>query len=80
MRTNVNLHWISLQGTTAKAKGNMAIDQSIRLRPQGTCEQKPMSLSNTILHNSAACAKHTHMHVGPDFVRPLVAQWVVIGQ
>ena len=39
-----------------------------------------MSLSNAILHNSAAGTKHTRMHVGLYFFEPSVAQWVVIGQ
>ena len=35
------------------------IDRSIKLRPPHTREEEHMSLSNTILHNSAARAKHT---------------------
>ena len=56
------------------------IDRSIRLRPQRTCEQERVSLSNAILHNSAAHTKHTRMRIWFYFVRLLVAQWVVIGQ
>ena len=40
----------------------------------GACEQEHVSLFNAILH------KHTRTHVGPYFVRLLVAQWVVIGK
>ena len=56
------------------------IDRSIRLRQLHTGEQEHVSLSNAVLHNSVARAKHTHTHVGPYFVGLLVAQWVVIGQ
>ncbi len=41
----------------------MPIDRSIRLRPRRTCEQEHVNLSNAILHNSAARAKHTRTHV-----------------
>ena len=53
----------------------LIIHQSIRLRPRRTCEQEHLSLSNAILHNSAARAKHARTHDGL-----LVVQWVVIGQ
>ena len=42
-------------------------DRSIRLRPRRTCEQEHVPLSNAILRNSAARAKHTHDPYLSDF-------------
>ena len=51
-----------------------AIERSIRLSPRRMCEQEYVSLSNAILHNSAALAKHTCTHVGLYSVVLLVVQ------
>ena len=60
--------------------GQMAIHRFIRLCPRRTCEQELVSLSDAILHNSAARAKHTRTHDGVYSIRLLIVQWVVIGQ
>ena len=45
----------------------MAIDRSIRLHPRHCApvskKVEHVSLSNAFLHNSAACAKHTHVRL-----------------
>ena len=52
------------------------IQAKLKTEPLGSAEQEHLSLSNAILHNSAAHAKHTRTHVGL-FVSAIR---VVIGQ
>ena len=70
----------SLAGNLILVSIALEIHRSIRLRPRRTSEQEHVSLSNAILHNSVARAKHMRTHVGLYSVGLLVVQWVVIGQ
>ena len=70
--------WVSL--IYKRLSTGVPAHQSIRPRPRHTCEQEHVSLSNAILHSSAARTKHTRTHVGPYSVGLMVVQWVVIGE